>query len=1108
MKCFDCQFENPDGMKFCGKCGVALPPESTCADCGTENPEGFKFCGKCGHSLAGEKPSASEPAIEATVVEKEFTQSRRMYAERRRMTVLYCGIADSSSLSEDLDPEDMREIITQYQHMVSAAIEGMGGHIAKFMGDGVLAYFGYPVAHEDDPERAVNAGLNIVNGMTSLNRTLQDNHNQRIDVRVCMHTGEVVVGDGEEFTIVGKTPNIAAHLETATPDNCVVVSAATYTLAKQGFSFEDIGEHQIKGVSEPIHVYKVLKESDSFDWSDDEAMSDRQGRFIGRETEVSLIQNLWGRVNNGTGQALLIAADVGMGKTRLAQEFWQQAKQPGVNVVYLQSSEFASNAMIYPFTRWFRRWLKYRDSDTSDSVLRKIENFFGGVETLPADINLLLNSLLGKDVKLPDSITPAAFWGMTVTFLTQLMQQFCKDDQKLIIIVEDLQWMDSSSSEFLSSLIKDLEAHSIFILATSRPSNDLPWNNMPQVQKITVNRLLADDCSEMVEALSEESNLTASTKDEIVRKSDGVPLFIEEMTRLAVEQDKKGGEISIPDHLRGVLTARMDRNPRAKLVLQTASVIGKEFWFPLLQAVLDNIEETELTNLLLELGRSGILVQKGKGRDARYAFRHALMQSVAYDAVLRSQKKELHQKIAAIMIKQFPTVRASHPDQVAWHFWKGECSEKAVPLYFEAGMKSMSRSAHGEAINQLQTGIECLQVFPDGPKKYGYEITFLSLIGNALMATKGFSAKEVIEVFAKAQKKLAECPNAPGAHRVLYGFWVFELTRGNLERAGQIATGIVSRCNPEKMPDIASVANRCLAIVEYHSGNVTEAVKHLDTSLTLLKNIKKPEGLKFVYGQDPECATHAYMALARLCTGEVDAAINHLHLAEHRAEHMQHAPTRCYVEVNSLVFRQLTMDFDRFSERSAEVLKRSQDNGLRLWGMWALAMDGWFECKMRGAKAGIEKLMTGIGFCQATGTRLYLGYLLNLLADAQLFANADDMAIDTITKAEVLAAETGDYFAYSQTLALKARWASIHGDFDETFKLWREAMNYAKNQNNAVFQVNVAFRFAQWLYEEERFEEVRELLADLLDYNPTCTQLPIWQNITRIADSVAASRFD
>lgn len=1114
MKCLDCQFENPDGMKFCGKCGKVVPSESTCRKCGTENPEGFKFCGKCGSSLQCEPSAVPESAVDAAVIEKQLTTSRRMYAERRRMTVLYCAVADSSSISDDLDPEDLREVLRRFQKLVSTSIGNMGGNVAKIMGDGVLAYFGYPTAHEDDPERAINAGLAISNGLPALNEQLKKLFNQELTIHVCVHTGEVVVGGmsegSDELAIVGKTPNLAARLDNATPDNTVVVSETTHALAKASFSFEDLGSKQLKGVSEPVRVYKVLKESDSFDWSDDESMADLSSSYIGRETELSVIQSMWGRANSGSGQALLVSAEVGMGKTRLAQEFWRQAKGEDVNVVYLQASEFASNSMIFPLTRWFRRWLKYRDSDTSDSVLSKIESFFGGVDKLPREVNLLLNSLLGKDVKLPDHITPAAFWGMHVAFLTQLIHRFCDDNKKLIIIVEDLQWIDSSSNEFLTSIIKDIESHPIFILATSRPSDSLTWNNLPQVQKITVNKLLGDDCRGMVDALTEDSNLTESTKNEIVRKSDGIPLFIEEMTKLAVEQDKKGGEISIPDHLRGVLTARMDRNPnpKAKLLLQTAAVIGKEFWLPLLQTLLADMDESELRNLLLELGRGGILVQKGKGRDTRYVFRHALMQSVAYDAVVRSKKKELHQKIAAIIIEKFPQIRQMHPDQVGWHFWKGECPEKAVPLYFEAGMKSMGRSAHGEAINQLQTGIECLQTFPDGPKKYGFEITFLSLIGNALMQTKGFAAKEVIEVFAKAQKKLAECPNAPGAHRVLYGFWVFELTRGNLDRAGKIADGIVARCNPERMPDVASVANRCLAIVEYHSGNFDSAVTHLTTSLDVLKKVKKPEGLKFVYGQDPECATHAYMALAQLCTGEVDSAVHHLHTAERLSEKIHHAPTRCYVEVNSLVFRQLVMDLDRFSERSADVLKRSQDNGLALWGMWAMAMDGWFECKMRGAKAGIEKLMQGIGFCQATGTRLYLGYLLNLLADAQLFANADDMAIDTITKAEVLAAETGDYFAYSQTLALKARWASIHGNFDETFVLWREAMNYAKNQNNAVFQVNVAFRFAQWLYEEERFDEVKELLADLLDYNPSCVKLPIWQNIKRIAESVDASRFD
>ncbi|MDQ6975451.1 MAG: adenylate/guanylate cyclase domain-containing protein, partial [Mariprofundaceae bacterium] len=474
MKCLDCQFENPDGMKFCGGCGSPLPPESTCSDCGTENPEGFKFCGKCGHPLAGNQPAkVIKTSSKAKITEKQASTSQHMYAEKRRMTVLYCGIVDVSSISDNLDAEDLREMFSEYQRMVASAIEAMGGHVAKNMGDGVLAYFGYPIAHEDDPERAINAGLSIVSKMTDLNKKVYETFNQRINVHVCMHTGDVVVGemtaDSSDFSVLGKTPNIAAHLDSVTPDNTVVVTESTYTLAKQGFSFNDLGKQSVKGMAEPMRVYQVVKESDAFDWSDDEEMSDRRGQFIGRETELSLIHNLWGRVKEQAGQALLITADVGMGKTRLAQEFWHQTKGDGVNVVYLQASEFASNTMIFPLTRWFRRWLKYRDNDSSDSVLNKIEHFFGGVEALPLEITLLLNSLLGKDVKLPESITPAAFWGMTMGFLNQLMHQFCNNNQKLIIIVEDLQWMDSSSNEFLTSLIKDIESHPVFILGTSRP---------------------------------------------------------------------------------------------------------------------------------------------------------------------------------------------------------------------------------------------------------------------------------------------------------------------------------------------------------------------------------------------------------------------------------------------------------------------------------------------------------------------------------------------------------------------------------------------------------------------------------------------------------------
>ncbi|HJZ04529.1 MAG TPA: adenylate/guanylate cyclase domain-containing protein, partial [Patescibacteria group bacterium] len=584
MRCSSCGFENPEEMNFCGKC--ASPLSLRCSHCGFENPPGFAFCGKCATPLTGQTPTPKTSQTDKQLDKQEDKAATE--AERRQLTVMFCDLVGSTALSERLDPEELRDVVRSYQEACAEVIDGNDGYIAQYLGDGLLVYFGYPLAHEDDVQRAVKAGLEIVVAISEL--PLKTQLQQTLQVRVGIHSGLVVVGEmgggkkREPMAIVGETPNIAARLQGLAEPNTVVISSATYRLVEGLFDCQDLGLHTLKGVSAPVQMYRILGES-AVRSRFEVAVSKGLTPLIGREQEVELLLKSWERVKEGEGQVVLLSGEAGIGKSRLVQVM--KERLAGETHIRIESrcSPYYQNSALYPIIDQLQRLL-FRRQDSYEEKLSKLERALVGAqhavplqETVPLFATLLSLPLSDRYPTLNPS--PQRQKQKTMeALLTWLLKE--SEKQPVLRIVEDLHWVDSSTLEYLSLLIDRVPTAPVFALLTFRPDFNSPWPRRSHFTEIALGRLTQKQVELMVSRISEGKRLPAEMVQQIVAKTDGIPLFVEELTKMVLESDLPKVRIwghlpplAIPTTLHDSLMARLDRLATVKEVAQLGATLGR-----------------------------------------------------------------------------------------------------------------------------------------------------------------------------------------------------------------------------------------------------------------------------------------------------------------------------------------------------------------------------------------------------------------------------------------------------------------------------------------------------------------------------------------------------
>ena len=703
--------------------------------------------------------------------------------ERRRLSVMFCDLVDATMLSGQLDPEEYREVLRAYQSTCAEVIHQFNGFIAQHLGDALLVYFGYPQTHENEARRAINVGLGMLEAVQTLNQRLEHKKGIRLAIRVGIHTGLTVIGDiGEgakhEILAIGEAPNIASRIQSVAASDTVAISADTHRLVESYFKVQDLGFHTLKGVAAPMKVYRVLQKRDP--QSRLKIASARSLMpLVGREQEIELLLDRWEQVKAGQGQVVLLSGEGGIGKSRLVQEFKEQITDDKHVRFDCRSSPYFQNSALYPV---IELWEQVSAAAAAASEkFDSLEQFLGQdvpvIEKIVPSSSALLSPPIAEERYPPLSISPRQQRQKTLeTIVAALLKQ--AEQHPVLFILEDLQWTDPSTIELLILLIDQASTAAFYLLLTCRPTFQPPWGSQKHLSSIDLNRLSRNQIKRMAERVAGGKSLPAVVLQQIVEKTDGVPLFVEETTKAVVESDVLEEQdrhyeltgafsaLAIPATLNDSLMSRLDRLGSAKNIAQLGAVIGRDFSYKVLQAVLKSDEKT-LQRELTRLVEAELLYQDGLPPAATYTFKHALIQEAAYQSLLKSSRQLHHRDTARVLETQSADRVASEPELLAHHYTEAGLPERAIDYWLKAGEQAIQRSANIEAISHLNKGLSLFKVLPDTSRLARRELDLQTTLGPALIAVKGYAAKEVETVYERAHKLCQRVGDDPQRYQVL-----------------------------------------------------------------------------------------------------------------------------------------------------------------------------------------------------------------------------------------------------------------------------------------------------------------------------------------------------
>jgi class 3 adenylate cyclase/predicted ATPase len=784
MHCPKCSASLLPEERFCTNCGTAV----ACSICGFTISPGARFCGGCG------KPLAPVQAVPLPVAALQNVDSA---AERRQITVMFCDLVDSTAMSARFDPEDHHEIIRAYQHTCAEIIAEFGGYVAQYLGDGIMVYFGYPKAHEDDPERAVHAGLRITRAVAAL-RLRPD---LRLRTRVGIATGLVVVGDriaagtGWEVGVVGETPNLAARLQGLAQPNTVVIGPSTRRLLGSQFDYEDLGAHDLKGFDRPVQAWRVLAER-SVANRFRAVRSSLLVPLVDRTEERALLRERSARVLNGEGQIVVLSGEPGIGKSRLARAAVEiLCEEYEAWLMEIQCSSFHTQSALFPIIAALRPMI-FPDDVPKDpaegwtglrAFLREA-GFTGDEDVAPLFAHLL-------DIPVPAgqpplALTPERHKQFTLNYLLQLIER-CAAGQPALLLLEDLHWADPSTLEFVHLFVEQSRARRTFGLFTARPGFNPPWARVPHVTEIFLGRLPSQDAIELVRHMSGLEPLAPEVVETVIAKTDGIPLYLQEYTKTMVElrQSSPGaGKASalIPATLHDLLVARLDRLGEAKLVAQLAAMLGREFSLTLLEAVWNGSRDL-LWSGIHQLVEEDVIYFKDEPARERLVFRHALIQDAAYESQLKSNRAYLHRRIAEVIEREFPDTVSREPESLAFHFTTARLPLKAIPYWRQAGTRAMGMAAYAEASRHFETALGLVAELPEDPGRHGLELDLRVRLGMALSGSHGYAAPGVEATYQRARELCGLLGDTADLYPVLRGLVTFYMMRNDLATARELS---------------------------------------------------------------------------------------------------------------------------------------------------------------------------------------------------------------------------------------------------------------------------------------------------------------------------------
>jgi TOMM system kinase/cyclase fusion protein len=1106
MRCPSCGFTNAEGMYFCGRCGIKL--SQPCPPCGFANPADHLFCGKCGARLPEpavlpSPPSPvrqdDRPATQTTPVGSRPATHRPPEAERRQLTVLFCDLVDSTALASQLDPEELREVVRAYQATCAQVIGRFEGHIAQLLGDGLLVYFGYPRAHEDDAPRAVRAGLGVIEAVAQLNTRLEPERGVQLAVCLGIHTGLVVVGEvggdtHHEQLALGETPNLAARLQGLAAPNTVVISAATVPLLGGFFACQALGTHLLKGFTQPLAVYQVLYESTARSCLE-AAGSTGLTPLVGREQEIGLLRERWARVKEGSGQVMLLSGEAGIGKSRLVQVLTEQvATEPQAWLAPCQCSPYSQHTALYPMIELLERVvLRFDREESPPQKLGKLEGFLAQHGLSLAEAVPLLAALLSLPLPAdyaPLTVSPERQKQQILHALLTILWRIAAQ-QPVLFVMEDLHWVDPSTLEFLSLLVDRGPTARLLTLLTFRPDFRPPWTGRAHLTQVTLSRLPQRQAAEMTGRVAHGKALPSEVVAQVVAKTDGVPLFVEELTKMVLESGLLQARedryelagplppLAIPTTLHDSLMARLDRLATVKGLAQLAATLGREFSYPLLQAVSPWDEDT-LQRGLHQLVEAEFLYQQGMPPQATYRFKHALIQDAASQSLLRSTRQQYHQRIAQVLEARFPETAATQPELLAQHYTQAGLTEQAVRYWQRAGEHASDHSAPLEAISHCTTGIALLTTLPETPARTQQAVTLHLALGAALQMAKGQAAPEVERTYTQAYALCQQVGETPALVPVLLGLWRFYLNRPQLPTAREIGDTLLRLAQRAHDPALAVLAHFALGATWFYLGVLPAARQHLEAGIARSTPDQRRTPA-FRLGLDPGVGCRTYAARVLWALGYPAQALAHLHEALTLAHALAHPYSLAFAQFWAAIVYQCRRDVPAVLEHAEAAVALATEQGFPQWAAQGTMLRGWALALQGQGEAGLAQLRQGNAAIRATGGALGVPYRCTWLADAAAHLGHVEDGLRALAEAHTLVEQQEERYWQAEVCRLRGvvLLRQPGTSAAEAEACFQQALAIARRQEAKSLELRAAMSLARLWQRQDKRAEAHELLAPI-----------------------------
>ena len=1023
-------------------------------------------------------------------------------AERRQLTVLFCDLVDSTALSSQLDPEEYREVVRAYQQVCSEVITRFDGHIAQLLGDGLLVYFGYPHAHEDDAQRAVRTGLGVLAAIEDPHTRLhQQAQGIQLAIRIGVHTGLVVIGEmggqgRQEQLALGEVPNIASRIEGLAAPNTVAISEASYHLIQGYFTCESLGAQTLRGVAEPITVYRVLRESGATSRLD---VAQPRGLtpLVGRESEVTLLQERWAQAKSAQGQVVLLTGDAGIGKSRLVQ----MLKEHVANELHVRwecrSAEYYQNTALFPLTDLFQRILQWQQDETPDEKFSKLEQTLSQYrlpleETVPLFAPLL--ALPVPENRYPPlNLSPQRQRQKTLETIVALLLELA-ERQPVLFIVEDLHWTDPSTLELLTLVLDQTPTASLLVLLTCRPHFQPVWHHRSYLTEMTLNRLSHLQVEQIVTRMTDGKALPPEVLQQIITKTDGVPLFVEEMTKAILESGQLkainghyelAGFLSafaIPATLHDSLMARLDRLMTGKVIAQLGAAIGRQFAYDLLHTV-SQLDEATLQRELRRLVEAEIVYQRGVPPQATYTFKHALIQDAAYESLLKSTRQQYHQRIAEVLEAQFPETAETQPELLAQHYTEAGITEKAVHYWHQAAQRAVERSAHAEVIAHLRQGLERLVTLPETLARRQREIDMLIALGTSLRVTKGQAAPEVGQTYARARQLCEHLEDPSQLFPVLRGLWNYAFARAEYQTAHVLGERLLILAQHVQDAPMLVAAHRALGTTLFSQGAVAAALPHFTEGLALY-DAQQHRAAAFRHGEDSGVVCLIRAALVLWVLGYPDQALTQRHGAVTLAQQLAHPFSLGYALITAAKFHQLRREAHGTQACADAVVSLAQEQGFSYWLAYGSCYRGWALAQQGHAREGIAQFEQGFQAYRATGAEAAWSSLLALLAEAHGALGEPEAGLAVLTEALTLVGTTGERWYESALHRLQGALLlqQTSENATEAAHCFQQAIAIAQSQQAKSFELRAATSLARLWQQQGKRQEARDLLAPIYDW--------------------------